>query len=68
LTQREVDLERFQFLKLNFEELHQRHGGVVGNKLKRFAPRRVKFDKPVAKAPERLPANSALEPTQRTLF
>lgn len=68
LTQREVDLERFQFLKFNFEELHQRHGGVVGNKLKRFAPRRVKLDKPIAKAPARLPASAALEPTQRTLF
>ena len=43
-------------------------GGVVGNKLKRFAPRRVKLDKPIAKAPARLPANAALEPTQRTLF
>ncbi len=65
---KEIDLERFQFLKFTFDELGQRHGGIVGNKLKRFAPKRMKLDKPAPNAPAGLPANTALEPTQRTLF
>lgn len=38
---REVDLARFAFLCHSFDELRKRHGSVVGNKLKRFAPRRL---------------------------
>lgn len=64
----EFDLSRFQFLKFSFDELGSKHGGIVGNKLKRFAPRRVKLEKPAPHAPAKLPANAALEPTQRTLF
>ena len=68
---REIDIERFQFLKLSFEELSTRFGAVVGNKLKRFAPRRVKLDRH-ARAPA-MPALTASEPpikdgTQRMLF
>lgn len=46
-----VDLERFPFLVYGFDELVQRYGGVVGNKLKRFNPKKVKL--------EELPTNLA---------
>jgi hypothetical protein len=39
-----IELERFPFLVYNFDELAARHGGVVGNKLRRFNPRRVRAE------------------------
>lgn len=39
-----VEPERFPFLVHSFDELVQRYGGVVGNKLMRFAPRKVKLE------------------------
>ena len=39
-----IELERFPFLVHGFDELVVRHGAVVGNKLKRFAPRKVKAE------------------------
>lgn len=65
-AEREIDLERFQFLRLSFDELVKRHGGVVGNKLKRFAPRRLPVETFPPKAPPRKPA--AAPPEQHVLF
>ncbi len=39
-----IDLERFPFLTLAFDELVMRHGSVVGNKLKRFQPRKIRAE------------------------
>lgn len=38
---RELDPGRFAFLNLDFDQLQQKYGAVVGNKLKRFQPRRL---------------------------
>lgn len=50
-AQPHIDVERFPFLVHGFDELVQRFGGVVGNKLKRFNPKKVKL--------EELPTNLA---------
>jgi len=49
-----IELERFPFLVHDFEGLVQRFGGVVGNKLKRFEPRKLK--------PQDIPTSHAREP------
>ncbi|MCZ7608333.1 MAG: hypothetical protein M5U25_20280 [Planctomycetota bacterium] len=49
-----IETERFPFLVHDFEGLVQRFGGVVGNRLKRFAPRKLKA--------QDLPVNLAREP------
>ncbi|MBE7491644.1 MAG: hypothetical protein HS108_07820 [Planctomycetes bacterium] len=63
----QIDLERFPFLRWNFEELTARYGTVVGTRLKRFRPRRVH--------PAELPTSLAVAPhgsrapgRQRQLF
>jgi hypothetical protein len=55
-----VDAERFPFLVLTFDELVARYGGVVGNKLKRFHPKKVRQ--------EEIPTTQAQEPRQRLMF
>ena len=50
-AQPHIDAERFPFLVHGFDELAERHGGVVGSKLKRFNPKKIKF--------EDLPTNQA---------
>lgn len=49
-----IDMDRFPFLTHGFDELVGRFGGVVGNKLKKFNPRKVKL--------EELPTNLARQP------
>src|SRR5690606_41254374 len=49
-----IEPERFPFLVHDFEGLVQRFGGVVGNKLKRFEPRKLK--------PQDIPTSHAREP------
>ncbi|MDC1142544.1 hypothetical protein OAU50_05600 [Planctomycetota bacterium] len=39
-----LEFERFPFLAYSFDELVEKFGGVVGNRLRRFAPRRVKLE------------------------
>lgn len=39
-----IDLSRFPFLTVGFDDLVNRFGGVVGNRLKHFAPRKVRAD------------------------
>lgn len=63
-----IEMERFPFLTHSFDELVTRHGGVVGNRLRRFQPRRVRV--------EEIPTNLAVPPHllqkaasgQRTMF
>jgi len=50
----EIEPGRFPFLNLTFDELVARFGGVVGNRLKRFQPRKVRL--------EDLPTNQAVTP------
>ncbi|MCA8914724.1 MAG: hypothetical protein KDB90_04865 [Planctomycetes bacterium] len=52
-----VDVERFPFLVYTFDQLVERFGGVVGNKLKRFHPKKVRLDD--------LPGNLAVAPPGR---
>jgi hypothetical protein len=52
-----VDATHFPFLVHSFDELVARFGGVVGNKLKRFHPKKVRL--------EDLPTNLAHEPQAR---
>lgn len=40
----QFEMERFPFLVYSFDELVEKFGGVVGNKLRRFKPRRVKIE------------------------
>lgn len=48
-----IEPERFPFLVHDFEGLLQRFGGVVGNRLKRFEPRKLKaHDLPTSHARE----------------
>ncbi|KAA0209548.1 hypothetical protein EDM80_14820 [bacterium] len=56
-AEREIDLARFHFLQHDFEGLTRRFGAVVGNRLKRFAPRRVKPDS-LRAAPAPVPSGS----------
>jgi hypothetical protein len=51
-----VDAARFPFLIHSFEELTARYGGIVGNKLKRFHPKKVRL--------EEIPTNLAVEPAE----
>jgi len=60
-----LELERFPFLVMGFDDLCARYGGVAGAKLKRFKPRKVpKIDlalptthaKPVPAAPRPAPS------------
>lgn len=62
-----IELERFPFLMLNFEQLVERFGGVVGNKLKKFNPRRVRLDE-VPTNHARLPQQPAQPKRQFELF
>jgi hypothetical protein len=65
-----LDLERFPFLVHGFDELVERYGGVVGNKLKKFQPRKVKLEDitPLPTNHAR-PPRAADQPTrQRELF
>jgi hypothetical protein len=41
-----IDVERFPFLTFSFDELMQKRGGIVGSRLKRFKPRRVRVEEP----------------------
>lgn len=36
-----IDFDRFPFLTHSFDELMEKRGAIIGNKLKRFQPRRV---------------------------
>ncbi|MCB9895987.1 MAG: hypothetical protein H6839_16255 [Planctomycetes bacterium] len=49
-----VDVERFPFLVLSFDQLVERYGGVVGNKLKRFHPKKIRL--------EEIPTSLAIAP------
>ncbi|MCC6575225.1 MAG: hypothetical protein IT462_15720 [Planctomycetes bacterium] len=62
---REIDIERFAFLQHSFDGLQEKFGSVVGNKLKRFAPRRMPSVTPV---PEPQPALALASRSQRLLF
>jgi hypothetical protein len=42
---REVDIARYHFLRLTFDELRAKFGSVVGAKLKRFKPRRERYQR-----------------------
>jgi hypothetical protein len=42
-AQPHIDTGQFPFLTFNFDELTARHGAVVGNRLRRFQPRRMRI-------------------------
>ena len=60
-AERVIDLDRFPFLVHDFEGLVERYGGVVGNHLKRFNPRKMPIEQAVPAAP-------AISGHQRSLF
>lgn len=65
-----IDLDRFPFLAFGFDELVARYGGVVGNRLKKFQPRKVRLEDcaPLPVSHARLP-QAADQPTrQRKMF
>ncbi|MHC4840829.1 MAG: putative metallopeptidase [Planctomycetota bacterium] len=56
------DFERFPFLAFNFDELVEKFGGVVGNRMRRFKPRMVKIE------PQRQPAIDTSDKQRKLLF
>lgn len=64
-----IDMERFPFLVYGFDDLMARFGGVVGNKLKKFQPRKIRLkDLPPIPTNHALLPRAADQPAQREMF
>jgi hypothetical protein len=63
-----IELERFPFLIYAFDELVHRHGAVVGNRLKRFQPRKLRMEEMPVSLARPLRVAEVAGSSQRLLF